>query len=154
MRLAIAFSLLLLAKVPAQGKCAVALYAVEGKLSLPPGVAPDDVRIYLFLEGTERASQYPGRDFAVPDANGSFRVEVRLSTLSKYSRARGERCDRIEAEGDLFIVGKGLYGHRSQVEFDTPKSEALRDLRVSTSLDLIRLEAMEEVETSPDQLGA
>lgn len=147
MRLTLFLGLLLLSHGSALAKCPFARYAVEGALSLPPGVNANEVRVYLFLEGTQRTSEYPAaeqqQDFAIPKTDGTFHVEVWLSTLSGYSDLAGERCERVAKDADLFVIGPGIYAHRSKLTFDESKKEIRRALRASAKMKPLCLEALE-----------
>ena len=67
------------AAFPGHAKCAFTRYVVEGRVLLPQGISADHVRIYLFIDGMIRASDYPGSaakpDFGVLGTDGTFRVE-------------------------------------------------------------------------------
>ena len=156
MRLIVAFwTLYLLSVGAALAKCPFANYRVEGKLLLPPGVQPQELRVYLFLEGTTRTTEYPraidGADFTVPTASGSFHADSWLSTITDSSRLKGEKCDRVETGGDLFIVGRGIYAHRTKVKFEKSARDIRRTLRASSKLTPISLEPDEETSAHSDQ---
>ena len=107
MRLAIvlvSFALLAGAK-PALAKCPFIHYAVECRLSLPSGVDYRSVKVYLFLHGWDRPSDYQPEpvDYVVPKEDGSFRAESWLNTATS-SR---DRCHRVETMADIFVTGGG-----------------------------------------------
>ena len=125
-------------------KCPFAEYRVEGTLSLPPGVKPSEIRIYLFPEGARRTTQYPGPDFAHPGADGSYEVQVWLSTDSGNSQRHN--CQHVVNQADLFIVGDRVYGYRRSVVFEQSKKSIRRSLRASAQLEPIELESLREDE--------
>lgn len=147
MRIALALLVvLLLLPGVIHGKCAFAKYQIEGTLILPQGVEPTEIRIYFFLQGMTRTSEYPPsiaeREYSVPDASGYFRVEAWMNTFSGYSRLSGDRCRRVVRSGDLFIVGHGIRAARVEVSFDQPKSQIRRQLGSQTRVRKISLEGL------------
>ena len=123
-------------------KCPFAEYRVEGALSLPSGVKPSEIRIYLFPEGAHRATQYPGPDFAHPGADGSYEVQVWLSTDSGSSQRHN--CEHVVNKADLFIVGDRVYGYRQSVVFEQSKKSIRKALRAFSRLEPIELESLRE----------
>ena len=130
---------------PMAAKCPFVRYVAEGRLTLPSGVNASDVKLYLFLDGADQATAYPsevsagGQDFSVPAADGTYRVESWLSTISGYSMTGGERCDRVESGGDLFIVGRGFLAQRARVKFSQSDRVIRRSLQASGKLQHIDL---------------
>lgn len=123
-------------------KCPFARYRVEGTLQIPLGQDPSGIRVYLFLDGTQRSTEYPGPDFAVPNTDGTYLAEVWLSTNSSVGR---EKCDRIEAEGDLVVVGDLIYAQRTRVRFGQSKKKIREALQASVNIKPIALEKLNEL---------
>lgn len=128
----------------ASAKCPFAEYRVKGGLSLPPGVNPSEVRIYLFPEGARRTTQYPGPDFVHPGTDGSYEVQVWLSTDSGNSQRHN--CEHVVNQAELFIVGNRVYGYRQSVVFEQSKKSIRKSLRASAQLESIELEPLREDE--------
>lgn len=140
---AIAAFLLVVLPTPGRAKCSFALYAVTGSLELPEELRSEEVRIYLFLAGTNVTSAYhpgPGEaDFNHPSADGQFQVTVRLSTSSGYSRLFGDRCRRVEVRGDLFVTGDRIRSRRLSIKFQQSKAEIRRTHRAQATVGKILL---------------
>ncbi|MFN7942362.1 MAG: hypothetical protein U0X73_12250 [Thermoanaerobaculia bacterium] len=141
------FSLALVASEKGFAKCPFAKYAVAGRISVPSGVDPGKVHVLLFLDGTERASDYPpelseGQDFAVASSDGSFLVEAWLSTDSSTSTRFRDECNRVVTEGEIILIGDAVYAKRVRVSFDQSRKEIRRELRASARVHPITLEAL------------
>jgi hypothetical protein len=143
MRVAKAATLALLmwaTALPAHAKCAFTRYVVEGRVLLPQGISADHVRVYLFVEGMNRASDYPGSaakpDFGVLDTDGRFRVESWVSTASGDPDSRTEQCKRAET------AGEGLYARRARVTFGSGRREILKKHEASARLGPIEVERL------------
>ncbi len=132
-----------LVPTPAAAKCAFAKYTVEGTVEIPAGVEHNQIKIYLFLEGMGRTSDYPARagspEYVVPDSDGQFEVEAWLNTFSSRTPLIGDRCRKVVKYGDLFIVGEFLRARRLHVNFGESKRQIRRELDVSSRVPRVYL---------------
>lgn len=144
---AIAFALVLWCVASAaHAKCAYGRYTVEGRLLLPRGVPAERVRVYLLVDGMTRASDYPATasepDFETPDTDGHFRVESWVSTASGDPNSVREQCKRVEAGGEIFVAGDGIYARRVRVTFTPSRREILKKLKASAQVDPVEIEQL------------
>jgi hypothetical protein len=145
------FMFALLSNEAAFAKCPFAKYTVEGRISVPSGVNAAQVRIYLFLDGAERTSDYPGSherpDYSLPEPEGSFRVEAWLSTASARSRISGEKCDRVETSGEIILLGDDVYAKRVRISFSQSVKQIRRRLHAVAEAPPIVLESIPPLQT-------
>jgi len=150
MRIARSIALALLisgAPLTGHAKCPFAHYMVEGRILLSEGILVDRMRVYLFIDGRSRSSDYPAThfrpDFAIPDTDGHFRVESWISTSSGNPGSTAEQCKYAEPTGDIFVTGEGIYGLRVRVTF-TPadRRKILKTLEAKARLGPIQIEPL------------
>lgn len=136
--------LVLLAFYPFTGdaKCSVQKYYLAGRIAAGTSAA-QGIRVYPFLEGAEVTGIVPNgtetpSDFAVPDSEGSFAIELWLNTDSGTSSSGRDDCNRKAKYADLFIVGEGIGARRVQVAFKWAKGKVPRG-----DAGIIRVERVE-----------
>lgn len=115
-------------------KCGMQTYILTGRIS-GEATLSQHIRIYPFLEGAETTGLAsgsrgtPSSDFAIPNSEGSFAVELWLSTDSGAFSSGSDDCSRKAKYVDLFIVGEHIRAKRVRVAFTwtrgkTPRSDA------------------------------
>jgi hypothetical protein len=88
------------------------------------------IRVYPFLEGAEvtgiiaDGTGTPSPDFIIPNSEGSFVVELWLTTDSGAFSSGRDECGRKAKYVDVFIVGEGVRAKRVRVEFTWAKGMA------------------------------
>jgi hypothetical protein len=141
----------------ADATCAFIKYSVRGRVLAPKGVEPSSIRVYFFLDGARRTSDYPPVSGAVDywriDADGLFQGESFYSTYEP-DRSKGrkeERCGRVAAAGDLIVVGNGILAERIRVEFERTRGQIRKEMAVEADAGTIPLvSAQTQGEAPPD----
>ena len=133
----------------AQGTCPFIKYSVHGRIVLPDSVEASSIKVYLFLEGARRTSDYPPRsgnaDFSPVTADGVFEITSFYSTYDR-DRSKGkkeERCVRVAASGDLIVIGENVYAERVQVEFKGGRAKIRKELEALADAGVIPLALLE-----------
>lgn len=148
MRMRLWGAFLALATLPAAGlaKCAAVHYTVEGAVTLPAGISPGDVKVFLFVDGVRRVSEMPATrsqpDFQVPNADGSFRLESWLSTASGDPHSVREECNKVGVAGEVVVIGKDVYARRVRFSFSPSRRQIRRTLEASARVSRIELEVL------------
>lgn len=136
----------------ASGKCPFAKYSTEGTVNLPADVNPEDVKVYFFVEGLNRTTDYSiegEKEYATPNQTGHFSTEAYMNTSSGYSRILGHRCRKVAKLGGLFIVGPGIHPTRIRVSFQQSPSVIRKQLGTSAVLPTIAIERKAQMAGPP-----
>ena len=117
-------------------KCAFLKYTVSGRVGVPAGSSPADVRVYFFLEGATHTSDYPPAegtaDYVTLDESGAFEAVSWYNTWTGKEKptrsARGvDDCRRVALRGSIVVIGKGLEARLVPVTFSQSVSAIRRD---------------------------
>ena len=143
----------------AHGTCPFIKYTVLGRVLVPEDIESTAMKVYFFLEGARRTSDYPPApgefDFWPVATNGTFVVTSFYSTYDRR-RSKGrkeESCERVAATGDLIIIGEGLHAERVSVDFPGTRAEIRRKMLAEADVGVIAVAPLEDLAEAPTPKG-